>query len=73
MDKLKEYLHDKRKGDFAKSLGTSPAYLSQLLSGYRRPSLDLMVKIEAATCGAVPISSWVIKNSECSASSTEAL
>lgn len=58
MSTLNEHLRDKRKGEFAKSVGISPVYLSQILSGYRRPSFDLMVKIEGATLGAVPVGSW---------------
>jgi len=61
MNALKTYLSGKRKGDFARTLGISPAYLSQLLSekARRTPSFPLMVEIERATGGEVPVSSWV--------------
>jgi DNA-binding transcriptional regulator YdaS (Cro superfamily) len=58
MEKLALYLHGRKKGDFARKIGTSPAYLSQLLSGHRRPSFDLMQKIERETGGEVGIHSW---------------
>ncbi|MCR9236181.1 MAG: helix-turn-helix domain-containing protein [Alphaproteobacteria bacterium] len=45
--------------DVSRQLGVSQAYLSQLLSGQRRPSLELAVRIEQMTGGTVPASSWV--------------
>jgi len=68
MEKLREYLADRHKADFAKAIGTKPAYLSQLLSGHRRPSYDLMVKIEGATNGEVDLHSWSIPSSDASLS-----
>lgn len=44
---------------WAGRLGVSGGYLSQLLSGQKLPSLRLAVKIERATGGRVPASSWV--------------
>jgi transcriptional regulator with XRE-family HTH domain len=41
----------------AATLGVSDGYLSQILSGVRRPKLELLVKIEAIS--GVPVSSWV--------------
>lgn len=58
MEKLSAYLKDKPKGDFAKALGTSPSYLSQLMSGYRRPSFQMMLKIERLSEGEVDLHSW---------------
>jgi len=58
MEKLRAYLADKPKGVFASRLGTSPSYLSQLLSGRRRPSYELMLRIEQETGGAVDLRSW---------------
>lgn len=60
MKKLRTYLADKNKGDFARKVDIAPAYLSQLLSpkGNRRPSFDLMVRIEKATDGFVDLKSW---------------
>ena len=40
-------------------LGISRPHLSQVVSGSKRPSLDLAVRIERLTDGAVPVSSWV--------------
>lgn len=39
-------------------LGISSGHLGDLLSGRRTPGLELAVRIEAATDGAVPVSSW---------------
>lgn len=58
MEKLRTYLSDKNKSQFAKQLGTSPSYLSQIMSGHRRPSYDLMLRIEEMTDGAVDLRSW---------------
>lgn len=41
----------------AVALGISDGYLSQILSGLRRPKLELLLRIEALT--GVPVSSWV--------------
>lgn len=58
METLRSYLRDKPKAEFARAVGIKPVYLSQLLSAYRRPSFDLMERIEAKSGGAVPVSSW---------------
>lgn len=58
MHTLKAYLCGRKKAEFADQIGTSPSYLSQILSGHRRPGFDLMVRIERHTDGAVPVSSW---------------
>lgn len=58
MENLAEYLKDRKKADFAQKIGVSPAQLSQYLSGYRRPSYELMLRIEAVTDGKVSIRSW---------------
>lgn len=58
MEHLATYLAGKRNAEFARRLGISDAFLSQLLSGKRRPSLDLAFKIERATAGLVPASVW---------------
>lgn len=60
MEQLKIYLSDKRKGDFARSLGIAPAYLSQILSGSKRPSFELMVRIDDETNGDVGLYDWII-------------
>lgn len=44
---------------FARKIGISRSYLSEIASGKKRPSLALAFKIESATEGAIPASSWV--------------
>lgn len=59
--KLAEYLaqHPRgKRGEIASEWGISEAYLSQLASGVRRPSLSMAFKIEKMTNGAVPARSW---------------
>lgn len=58
MQTLSAYLAGRKKADFADQIGVSAAQLSQYLSGYRRPGYELMLKIEAATGGAVTVHSW---------------
>lgn len=45
--------------DFAKSVGISAPYLTQILTGVKRPSLDLAFRIQDTTAGAVPAACWV--------------
>lgn len=47
------------RSDWAASLRISRAYLSDLLNGKATPSLAVAVRIERATGGAVPASSWI--------------
>jgi len=58
MQTLPTYLEGRKKADFARQIGVSAAQLSQYLSGYRRPSYELMIAIEAATGGEVKVQSW---------------
>ena len=44
---------------WARRLGISRGYLSEMLAGKKLPSLTLAVTIERETGGAVPASSWV--------------
>lgn len=55
---LKDYLTNRRKSDFAKQLGISDSYLSQYLSGHRRPGYERMLEIERITNGQVSVQSW---------------
>lgn len=48
-----------KRNEFAKSVGISAPYLTQILGGLKRPSLDLAFRIEQVTQGAVPASCWV--------------
>jgi transcriptional regulator with XRE-family HTH domain len=56
---LSQYLHDNgaTQADFAKRVGTSQAHISRLVGG-DTPSLQLALKIETATSGAVPVRVW---------------
>jgi len=58
MQALRTYLDGRSKAEFAEAIGTSPSYLSQILSGHRRPGFDLIVRIDQASGGAVPPESW---------------
>ncbi len=49
----------KTRSAFAEEIGISRSYLSEILSGNRRPSLELAVAIERKTSGAVLASSWI--------------
>jgi transcriptional regulator with XRE-family HTH domain len=62
---LTEWLKEKGTSQeaFAAVVGASQGQISRLLSGARGPGLDLAMKIEKATAGAVPASSWVEKKS----------
>lgn len=44
---------------FASALGIGRPFLSHLESGKKRPSLELAIRIERLTNGAVPAASWV--------------
>lgn len=48
-----------KQTQLAEVLGVSRSYLSQLVGGTKSPSLELAVRIERATDGAVPVASWV--------------
>lgn len=56
---LREWLDRSKQnqGELAAALGISDPYLSQILSGLRRPKLELLMAIEAKT--GVPVTSWV--------------
>lgn len=61
MSKLSTYLSKAglTQSAFAKQVGISHNYLSQIVSGARAPSLTLAYEIELATGGAVPMKCWV--------------
>ena len=44
---------------WAADLGISKSYLSDLLNGKKTPSLDLAVRIQRMTGGAVPAHIWI--------------
>ena len=66
MEKLHAYFapKDRRKGKFAARIGINNAYLSQILSGHRRPSFKLMCIIEDATGGEVKVQDWKMVDHE---------
>ncbi|WP_434612117.1 helix-turn-helix transcriptional regulator [Tabrizicola sp. M-4] len=49
----------KSQAALAKDLGISRSHMSELVSGAKKPSLELAFAIERATGGAVPASAWV--------------
>ena len=58
MEKLAQYLEGRKRAEFAVEVGISSAFLSQILSGDRRPGYETMLKIERVTGGKVDIHSW---------------
>ncbi len=45
--------------EFATRVATAPSHINEIISGAKRPGLDLAFAIERATGGAVPATSWV--------------
>lgn len=64
MQTLRKYLDGKPKAAFAVKVGIAPAYLSQIMSGHRTPSLDVMLRIQSASGGEVDLNSWSPENSK---------
>lgn len=64
MATLRTYLDGRPKAEFAGKVNINPAYLSQLLSGDRKPSLALMLRIQEATEGEVDLNSWTFMRSD---------
>lgn len=52
------------KKAFAEASGVTPAGLSHLIAGKRRPSLQLAYHIERASDGEVPVLSWMQEEPE---------
>ncbi len=61
MNKLRDHLTQSRISQvtFADLIGVRQATVSRLCSGEQVPSLELAVRIERETKGAVPANSWV--------------
>lgn len=61
MTNLASYIAQNRttQAAFAAEIGVTQATVSKLVSGAARPSLEVAVRIERLTAGAVPASSWV--------------
>lgn len=51
--------HKLNDSDFASLIERDRSLVNKLRSGRAKPSLELAARIEAATAGAVPMSSWV--------------
>ena len=64
MQTLKSYIAevapDRKDKEWAALLGTSPSYLSQILSGKRRPGPKLIKAINTMTDGKVPPNVWYL-------------
>jgi transcriptional regulator with XRE-family HTH domain len=58
--KLKQYLKDNglHGNAFAKRVGISASYLSQVINGKLPPSMTLKILIAKETNGAVDVSEW---------------
>jgi DNA-binding transcriptional regulator YdaS (Cro superfamily) len=56
-----EYLREtgQKIGSFARRIGISPNYLSEIATYRKTPSLETAHKIEVATNGAIPMSFWL--------------
>lgn len=61
MEQLDAYLREQQTpaSEFAKRIGVSDPYLSKIRRGVFRPSLEVAVRIERVTGGAVSASSWI--------------
>lgn len=61
MSNLRTFLVQTRtkQAELAKRVGVSCGYMSELVKGDKTPGLELAVRIEDATGGAVPARSWV--------------
>jgi transcriptional regulator with XRE-family HTH domain len=57
--RLREWLDrsHKKQNELAAQIGVTDGYLSQILSGLRRPKLEILIAIETET--GVPVESWV--------------
>ena len=57
---LAKYLKKRKMTQEAFSMltGMSRATVNHLVSGYRKPSLELALEIERLTKGAVPVTAW---------------
>lgn len=61
MNNLQAFIVERgiKQADFAASIGATQSMVSRLINGAATPSLALAAKIERATAGAVPASSWI--------------
>lgn len=63
MDTLSDFIRDAQmtRSQFAERVGISAPYLSQIMSGSRRPSIDVAFRIAEATRNSVPVDAWAKK------------
>lgn len=58
MTKLDTYLQGRKANAFAEQIGRSPAFVSELRKGTRKPSFATMREIHEATQGQVSYGDW---------------
>lgn len=58
MNKLDEYLRNRKAADLARATGISPTLISLLRTGARQPSFATARKIHDATSGEVTYTDW---------------
>ena len=58
--KLNQWLRDQdyTQTEFAAMIGVSPAFISLMCAGVKRPGIDPLAKIERATDGAVTVADF---------------
>lgn len=60
-ERLEDFLHRSELTgvQLAKLAGMTPMQVYHLIARRRRASLDVAVRLEDASCGAIPVRSWV--------------
>lgn len=60
MQQLRTYLsaNSETQKAFAKRVSVSPSHLSEIISGRKRPSLDIALAISRETGGEIPAEAW---------------
>lgn len=60
MSNLITYLDDARisRAELARRLNTSRGYVTDIVTGRRKPGRDMAIAIERETGGAVPVTAW---------------
>ena len=58
--KLNQWLRDHNitQTEFAATIGVSPAFISFMCAGVKRPGIDTLARIERATDGAVTVADF---------------
>lgn len=60
MEKLNDYLKDRKASELAEAVGISQGHLSDLRNGRRLPSFAVAKSIFDATDGAVDFKDWIL-------------